>query len=268
MQFPIVRLLACAFLLVAASGGLAQVPRTVFLEDLTWTELRSQIGAGKTTVIVPIGGTEQNGPHMALGKHNVRVKALAERIATALGDAIVAPVVAYVPQGTLDPPSGHLRWPGTITIPSDTFQKTLEYAARSFRLHGFRDIVFIGDHGGYQSDTKAVAEKLTREWGAQVRVHALEQYYLASQAEYSKALKAKGIRDQEIGSHAGLGDVSMMLAVDSRMVRASALCSDSARSKDDGVYGDPRRASAELGQLGVDAVVNRSVEAIRRATRR
>ena len=77
--------------------------------------MRDQIVAGKTTVIVPIGGTEQNGPHMVLGKHNVRVKALAGKIAQALGNALVAPVVAYVPEGSIEPPTAHMRFPGTIT---------------------------------------------------------------------------------------------------------------------------------------------------------
>ena len=96
-------------------------------------------------MIVPIGGTEQNGPHMTLGKHNVRVKALSEKIARALGNAVVAPVIAYVPEGSVEPPTGHMRYPGTITVPPDVYRKVLESAARSFRLAGFRDIVFLGD---------------------------------------------------------------------------------------------------------------------------
>ena len=48
---------------------------------------------------------------MALGKHNRRVKLLSERIAVSLGNALVAPVIAYVPEGSLDPPSGHMRFP-------------------------------------------------------------------------------------------------------------------------------------------------------------
>src|SRR6266436_9098101 len=94
----------------------AHAAETVFLEELTWTELRDQIRSGKTTIIVPIGGTEQNGPHMVLGKHNVRVKVLAEKIARALNNALVAPVIAYVPEGSVNPPSAHMRFPGTITV--------------------------------------------------------------------------------------------------------------------------------------------------------
>ena len=102
-------LLALCLLLIGVDGARAEPPATVFLEELTWTELRDLIHAGKTTIIVPIGGTEQNGPHMALGKHNRRVEVLSEKIARALGNALVAPVVAYVPEGDPAAPSGHLQ---------------------------------------------------------------------------------------------------------------------------------------------------------------
>src|SRR5262249_34179793 len=148
---------------------------------------------GSTTIIVPIGGTEQNGPYMALGKHNVRVKVLSERIAAALGNAIVAPVLAYVPEGGIAPPTAHMRFAGTITIPDDVFRAVLESAARSFRLHGFKDVVFLGDHGGYQASERAVADRLNREWnGTDVRVHAVEEYYRVTQTSYLQALKSRG----------------------------------------------------------------------------
>ena len=128
-------LLLC--LLAAVRPALsAEASGSVFLEDLTWTELRDAIRAGKTTAIVPIGGTEQNGPAIALGKHNARVKVLSEKIASELGNAIVAPVIAYVPEGSIHPPSGHMRFPGTLTVSDDVFQKTLEYAARSLKSAG------------------------------------------------------------------------------------------------------------------------------------
>src|SRR6266850_556028 len=143
--------LLLSVLLVVASSALAETPDTVFLEDLTWTEIRDRIQAGGTTVIVPIGGTEQNGPHMAVGKHNIRVKALSEKIARTLGNTLVAPVLAYVPEGQVSPPTGHMRFPGTLTVPDDVFQKNVEYAARSLKAHGFRHIVLLGDHGSTQS---------------------------------------------------------------------------------------------------------------------
>ena len=247
------------FLLLGLSA--ARAADTVFLEELTWTELRDQIRSGKTTVIVPIGGTEQNGPHMALGKHNFRVRYLSEKIARTLGNALVAPVIAYVPEAALAPPTGHMRFPGTITVPEETFDKTLEYAARSFKLAGFHDIVFLGDHGSYQKDEKAVAERLNKEWTAQpVRVHGIDEYYRASESEFARLLMSKGYREEEVGTHAGLADTSLTLAVDPHLVRTDRL------QPGDGAKGDPRRSSAELGQLGVDLVVTRTADAIRKAT--
>ena len=259
-------LLFLLFLLaVAAPAAQAQPPATVFLEELTWTELRDLVAAGKTTIIVPIGGTEQNGPDMALGKHNVRVKALSEKIALALGNALVAPVIAYVPEGGVSPPTEHMRFPGTITVPDETFEKMLEYAARSFKLHGFRDVVFLGDHGGYLRNLQAVAGRLNQEWAATpVRVHAVAEYYRVTQTDYVQALKGRGYRDDEIGTHAGVADTSLMLAVDHHLVRIDRLTSGAKLGPEDGVHGDPRRSSAELGQLGVEMIVTETVAAIRK----
>ena len=108
-----------------------------------------------------------------------------------------------------------MRFPGTITVPEEAFEKILESTARSFKLAGFRDIVFLGDHGGYQRDEKAVAARLDREWAAtDVRAHAIEEYYRASEAEFPQLLKSKGYGEEEVGTHAGLADTSLMLAVD------------------------------------------------------
>ena len=246
-----------------------QRPSSVFLEDLTWTELKDEIAAGKTTIIVPIGGTEQNGPAMALGKHNRRVKLLSERIAIALGDALVAPVIAYVPEGSISPPSGHMRFPGTISVPEAAFEAILEYAARSFKQHGFKDIVFLGDHGGYQADEKTVANKLNREWASSnVRAHAVTQYYDAAQIGFVQILKDKGFTLPEIGTHAGLNDTSLMLALDPSLVRQDRLVHGPSFGPGDGVYGDPSKASAKLGTLGVDAIVQQTVAAIKSAVAR
>jgi creatinine amidohydrolase len=239
---------------------------SVFLEDLTWTELRDEIGTGKTTIIIPIGGTEQNGPAMALGKHNRRVKLLCERIAISLGDALVAPVIAYVPEGNLSPPSGHMRFPGTISVPEAAFEAILESAARSFKQHGFKDIVFLGDHGGHQADEKNVANKINREWASSnVRAHAVTQYYEAAQIDFARILKDQGFTPAEIGTHAGLNDTSLMLALDPSLVREDRLSKGSKFGSADGVYGDPSNASAKVGMLGVDAIVSQTVAAIKSA---
>jgi len=255
--------------LLAALAACAHAQSSVFLDELTSTEVQAQIRAGRTTVLVPIGGTEQSGPDMVLGKHNVRVKALSQRIATTLGNALVAPVIAYVPEGNIDPPSSHMRFAGTISIPTATFESVLEAAAQSLRVHGFRDIVFVGDHGGYQPSEVRVAARLDRAWAkSPTRAHALTDYYRVTETEYPAALAARGYSKVEIGTHAGLADTSLSLAIDPDLVRSHELASGRDLDAAHGVYGDPRRASAELGRLGVEAIVRRSVESIRRMTHR
>lgn len=259
----------CLVLFCAARAFAQAPPDTVYLEELTSTELRDLVAAGTTTIIVPVGGTEQNGPHMTLGKHNARVRILSEKVARAVGRTLVAPLVAYVPEGRLSPATGHMRFPGTVTVPDETFQKVLEYAARSLQAHGFRDIVFLGDHGGTQADQKAVAARLNREWAATAaRVHSIDEYYQAAAVEFPRLLKTRGYREDEIGSHAGLADTSLMLAVDPRMVRSDRLRPAPGRQGASGVSGDSTRASAELGQLGVELIVTRTADAVRKSIAR
>jgi creatinine amidohydrolase/Fe(II)-dependent formamide hydrolase-like protein len=246
---------------LAAPSGAA--PPSVQLEDLTWTEVRSALQAGTTTIIIPAGGTEQSGPHMALGKHNVRARILSDRIALSLGDTLVAPVLAYVPEGAISPPAGHMRFPGTISISDATFKSTLESAGRSFRQAGFKHVVLLGDHGGYQSVMRQAANDLNKEWtGSGVRAHFIDDYYRITQTAYVQALRAKGLSEAQIGTHAGAADTSLMLAIDAALVRSDRLAGHGAP---DGVTGDAALSSAALGQLGVDLIVSQTVAAIRKA---
>lgn len=251
---------------VAFSSAAWCASTSVYLEDLTSTEVRDAIRAGTTTIIIPVGGTEQSGPLMALGKHNVRVKVLAGRIATSLRHTLVAPVVAYVPEGSIAPPTGHMRFAGTISAPEDAFKSVLDGAARSFKQGGFVDVVLIGDHGGYQAQLKAVATRLNRDWAATpARAHFIGDYYRVTQTDYVQALKAKGLSDVQIGLHAGTADTSLMMAIDATLVRPDQVAYAPRESEANGVAGDPRASSAALGQLGVDLIVARTVAAIRAA---
>lgn len=263
-------LLILSVLLVCLASRAAQAGGTVQLEELTWTELRDRIAAGATTALVPIGGTEQNGPHMVLGKHNVRARVLAARIAERLGDAVVAPVVAYVPEGTIRPPAAHMRFAGTISIPERTFESLLEATARSLKQHGFRHVVFLGDHGGYQRNEERVAARLNREWNSDpgCRVHALLDFYRVTQTGYVAALAQRGITPHEVDTHAGLADTALALATDPKLVRTGMLERAARSGEREGVAGDPRRATAELGQLGLEQIVETSVTAIRAMTAR
>ena len=248
-------------LVLAVIGPAHAAPPSVQLEELTWTEVKAALQSGTTTIIIPAGGTEQSGPHMALGKHNVRARVLAGRIAATLGDTLVAPVLAYVPEGAISPPVGHMRFPGTISIPDAAFKSTVEAAARSFRQAGFTHIVLLGDHGGYQALLKQAAADLNKEWaGHGVHAHFIAEYYGATQTAYVQALRAKGLSDAQIGEHAGVADTSLMMAIDPAYVRADRLGGVA-----DGTQGDPAASSAALGQLGVDLIVSQTVAAIRKA---
>jgi creatinine amidohydrolase len=234
-----VRGLAGALLALACLAAHAAGP-TVHLEELTWVELRERVAAGATVALVPIGGTEQNGPHMALGKHNVRVRLLAERIARELGHTLVAPVVAYVPEGAIEPPTEHMRWPGTLSVPAPAFEATLEATARSLQRAGLRQVFLLGDHGGYRASLERVAAHVSG-------VHALPEYYRAAR----------------IGEHAGLDDTSLMLALDPAQVRLDLAQARAPLTQGDGAVGDPRGASAQRGAAIAARIVEQSVAAIR-----
>jgi creatinine amidohydrolase/Fe(II)-dependent formamide hydrolase-like protein len=143
------------------------------------------------------------------------------------------------------------------------FEATLEAAARSLRQHGLREVVLLGDHGGYRASLDRVATKLNREWGTVARVHALPEYYRASQDDFAAALAARGFAASEIGPHAGLADT----ALDPSQVRSDVMAARPRGAAPDGVGGDPRRATAELGRPAVEHIVDVSVAAIRSRAR-
>lgn len=163
---------------------------TVWLEEMTWMEVRDALAEGTTTVIVGTGGVEQNGPYVASGKHNFVLSATTEAIARELGNALVAPIVKFVPEGDIDPPSGHMRYHATISVRQETFEALLTDIASSFAAHGFTDIVLIGDSGGNRRGMENVAAALNDEWTDQpARVHFIPEYYSEDiySCEYLKA---------------------------------------------------------------------------------
>lgn len=229
----------------AAQAPSVPQPESVFLEDLTWLEVRDAVAAGKTTVILPTGGTEQNGPHIVLGKHNYLVKYKAGEIAKRLGNALVAPVLAYVPEGDISPPTGHMRFAGTISVPQDVFSKVLEYAARSLRQHGFIDIALVGDSGGNQAGQKLVAETLNTEWATtNARVHHITAYYPGRGDDW---VMSQGVSAEDVGTHAGTHDTSSLMYLNPSMLRVSRMGPGKA-GDGQGHIGNPARATALFGQ--------------------
>ncbi len=149
---------------------------SIWIEELTWIEIRDAIAAGKTTAIVSTGGIEQNGPYVAMGKHNYILQTACEDIARKLGNALCAPIVKLVPEGGIDEPTGHMRYSGTISVRDETFQAMLEDVGASLKVHGFKNIVYIGDSGGNQRGMAAVAKKLNSKW-SDAHAHHIAEFY-------------------------------------------------------------------------------------------
>lgn len=173
---------------------------TVFLEELTWMEVRDAQKDGKHTIIIATGGIEQNGPYVALGKHNYVLRQDCEAIARQLGNALVAPIIAFVPEGHHSPKTHHMRYPGTISLTEETFERLLIDVATSFQVHGFQNILLLGDSGDNQFGMEQVAKKLALEWqGTRTSIHYISEYYAPK--AITEWLAEKGIREVDEGLH-------------------------------------------------------------------
>ena len=152
-------------------------PNTVWIEEMTWMDVRDALKAGKTTVIIPTGGVEPNGPWLVTGKHNYVLQANCDAIARKLGNALCAPIVKFVPEGSIEPQSSHMRSPGTISMRQETYRALLTDIVHSLRMHGFKNIILIGDSGGNQPGQRAVADSLTAIWKGEPVVAHIQEYY-------------------------------------------------------------------------------------------
>ena len=241
------------------TGPSGTPPDTVFLEDLTWAEVRDMIAAGHTTVIIGTAGTEQKGPHMVDGEHKFVMHYAADKIARALGRTLVAPVVTYVPEGTWDPPTGHMSKPGTITLPEDRFVELLVNAGHSLKSGGFTTILFLGDPGGNRAGMRRAAERLNEMFKGTARAFWVDDYYTKSHADQRAYItKTLGIPSDEIGGHANIQDTSELLFVAPQHVRRSKLAPGGGY-ENSGVSGDPTKATAELGKIFVQIKIDNAV---------
>jgi creatinine amidohydrolase/Fe(II)-dependent formamide hydrolase-like protein len=245
----------------------AATPATVYMEDLTWMEIRERIKDGATIAIIPTGGTEQNGPHMITGKHNYIVRYTAGEIAKKLGNALVAPVMAYVPEGRINPPEGHMNFPGTLSLSNETFSLVLQDAAESLKQNGFTLICFVGDSGGNQQAQKEVAKRLSEMWaGSDARVLNVSDYY--DNNGQDKWIQSIGLNVQTPGAHAGLEDTSELMKIKSIGVRANMRGTYTERDyRTTGAMGDATKASAEYGQQLLDQKINAAVNQISKSSR-
>jgi creatinine amidohydrolase/Fe(II)-dependent formamide hydrolase-like protein len=227
---------------------------------MTWTEVRAAIDGGKKVIIIPTGGVEQNGPHMILGKHNYIVTVAAGMLATKIGNALVAPTIKWVPEGNPNSPNFGSK-PGVISLPSPAYDSLIDAAVRSEKVHGFTDIILIGDSGGNQNGLTAVARKLNEEWaGTGVRVYALTEFYSKGHSDiYAWLLEKHGWDRATVGSHAGIMDTSQLMYAHPDGVRVDRRVLNGG-GRDSGVNGDPTKASAELGKTMIEMKVNAGYE--------
>lgn len=239
---------------------------SVFLEDLTWMEVRDALKAGKTTAIVATGGVEQNGPYLVTGKHNLVLRATTEAIARKLGTALVAPIVAFVPEGDIDPPTTHMKYPGTISLTEDTYRRLLTDICASLRTHGFTTIVLIGDSGGNQAGMKQVAGELNARWSKdKTRVHFIREYY-----DYDGVtawLEKEGIKQVPEGFHDDFAITAMIMTVDPKAVRADQRIA-AGKFRINGVDLAPMEKTIEWGRKIIDFRATQTVEAIGKAIER
>src|SRR5882724_5366979 len=247
-QWLVAMIAAFTFAAVGAVSASAQT-RSVWMDDLTWPEVRDAIAAGKTTAIIFVGSSEQNGPHMAIGKHNFIARHCAQRIAEELGDALVYPVLPFAITGDAAARSGHMRFPGSVTIPPDIFTGVVRAVAQSALSAGFKLVALMGDHGGGQEEMARVAQALdaqSKRSGA--RVVYVGDLYSKADTQFDELLAKRGITSKEL--HAGIPDTSAIMFLDAdKWIRKDQIA---AASEQTGVQGTPGLASAELGKLYLD----------------
>jgi len=238
-------------------------PNTVWLEEMTWMDVRDALKAGKTTVIIPTGGFEPNGPWLALGKHNYVLQANCEAIARKMGNALCAPVVKFVPEGNVDPPSGHMTSPGTITMRENTFRAMLTDIVASLKMHGFKQIFLIGDSGGNQAGQRFVADSLTAIWKGDPIVAHIQEYY--DYAGVAKYMETQGMVDtQKENLHDDPVITLNMFITDPKSVRYDERVK-MGKASINGVSIADRAKSTELAKKIVAFRAEKTVEAINKA---
>ncbi|HXZ80733.1 MAG TPA: creatininase family protein [Terriglobales bacterium] len=235
----------------------------VLMEEMTTTEVRDAIAAGRTTVLIFNASTEASGPHLALGKHVFRARYLGERIARELGNALLAPIIPFAPI------SDEARFPGSIHLPPATLSDVNQAVADSMMKAGFKYIILMGDHDGNQAPLRQLAAKLDGRYRGQgVRVFFSGDAYEKSNRQIDAYLSQHAFPPSR---HGGVADTSLLWAVNAAYVRSDKIIVGSPLPPAGsplalgsvGVEGDPRPSSPELGKMFLDWKVNNAVAEIR-----
>ncbi len=243
--------------------------RSVYIEDLTWPEVQQAIAGGKTSAIIYTGSTEQNGPHMAIGKHNFIARWVAGAIAIKLGNALVYPTLPFAPTGDAVTRSAHMRFPGSVSLTSQTYTAVVHDIALSALDAGFKDVFIMGDHGDGQDVLASVAKSLDSEWKTKgARVFYVGDVYVKEKQQAHAYEASHGLPTHDV--HAGTDDTSELMALDGqhRWIRSDKLApSEGTQTARTGVDGDPTKASRTLGDIFLQYKVDAAVNQIRELAR-
>ena len=229
-------------------------------------DVRDALNAGKTTAIISTGGVEPNGPWLVTGKHNYVLAKNCEVIAHKLGNALCAPILKFVPEGSIEPQTGHMTSPGTISLQQETFEAVLTDVAHSLKMHGFENIIFIGDSGGNQSGQAAVADRLSAKWNGDAVVAHIGEYYRAP-AGSRNVLRERGVQTDDMpsdGLHDSPGITFNMLITDAKSVRWEERVK-TGQAMINGVSIADLAKSLELAEEIVEARADRTVGLIKSA---
>jgi len=250
---------------IAVTGATLGAQQSVYIEDLTWPEVQHAIATGKTSAIIYTGSTEQNGPHMAIGKHNFIARWVAGSIAIKLGDALVYPTLPFAITGDLAQKTGHMRFPGSVSLTSQTFRDVVHDVALSAVDAGFKNVFLMGDHGEGQAELGAVAKELDAQWKQRgVRVFYVPDVYVKERDQARAYNAAHGLPTKDV--HAGIDDTSELMALDAqhRWIRSDKLAaSTGSRTAVTGVDGDPTKSSPTLGDIFLQYKIDDGVSQIR-----
>lgn len=238
-----------------------------WLEELTSLEIRDLIASGTSTVVISTGGIEENGPYLATGKHNLILEGVCPALAEKLGNALCAPLVKFVPEGNINPPTGAMRYPGTISLSASTYEALLTDIASSLKQSGFSDIVMIGDSGGNQTGMANVASTLGADWAdSETRIHFVREFYdpgwvATEQYTQSELGVAEASND---GYHDDIWVTAMMMVTDPDQVRFSERV-DAGLASINGVSITPLDDTIELGRKMIEFRAQYTAQAIQKA---
>jgi creatinine amidohydrolase len=265
--------LASTLMMANTSAHAAAAPVRVEFETMTWPEVKAALAAGKTTALIYTGGVEQRGPQNANGGHNLMAREIVKQIALKLGNAIAMPVLPFTPN------QASAEMPGTIGLTNELLEGVLERIAEQTITNGFKNVVLMGDHGGGQAGPTnvyaKVAKKLDDKYGAQgIHVFYCDQVYMPANNEFDKQTEKEGY---PASMHGGLSDTSLMLYLDKDgtwtrkdelknavgipVVDGKPQMNDPKAVKN-GIVGDGRRSSPELGKRLLDLKVDYAVKQI------